>query len=241
MASGLDGERKRSIASGVGRGGEAVSGEGGRERKGFAFIDGEIDSEVVKQTCDRIVGRAFRPVTQALGADIITQDDADSTMSLFTPDDPYTTSRLFRFLREVNEKHGLGLESYEDLYQWSVSNIDLFWSHVWDHTKIIGYKGDHVVSAIATPTENPVWFSGSAVNFAENLLSNRSPDTTAVVQVCTLHTPIRRLGPLAMNFACSGTNFPESQARAPPNLQRPALLARGRCRVRPSPEWTRSR
>ena len=110
----------------------------------------------------------------------------DSTMSLFTPDDPGTTTRLFRFLHEVNEKHGLGLGSYQDLYQWSITNYDLFWSHVWDHTGIIGNKGKHVVDTTATPAENPTWFSDSTVNFSENLLSNRSPDTTAIVQVCTL-------------------------------------------------------
>jgi len=107
-------------------------------------------------------------------------------MSLFTPDDPHGTSRLFRFLREVNEKHSLNLESYQDLYQWSISHIDLFWSHAWDHTKIIGNKGNHVVDTTATPAKNPGWFSASAVNFAENLLCNRSPETIAIVQVCTL-------------------------------------------------------
>ena len=108
-------------------------------------------------------------------------------MSLFTPVDPHNTTRLFRFLHEINEKHGLKLESYQDLYHWSISNIDLFWSHVWDHTQIIGDKGNHIVDATATPAKNPAWFpdSASAVNFAENLLSNRSTNTIAIVQVCT--------------------------------------------------------
>ena len=107
----------------------------------------------------------------------------DSTMSLFSPDDPYNTTRLFRFLREVNDKHGLRLESYQDLYQWSISNIDLFWSHVWEHTKIIGNRGNHVVDTTTTPAQNPAWFSDSTLNYAENLLSDRSPDITAIVQV----------------------------------------------------------
>jgi len=40
---------------------------------------------------------------------------------------------------------------------------------------------------------------------------------------------------LAMSFACSGTNFPESQARTRPHLQRTALLACRRRGVRASP------
>jgi hypothetical protein len=159
-------------------------------------------------------------------------------MSLFSPNDPYNTTRLFRFLREVNDKHGLRLESYQDLYQWSISDIDRFWSHVWDHTGIIGDKGNHIVDTTATPAKNPAWFSGAAVNYAENLLSNRSPSTTAIIQV---GTPFIFPGSkvLAMDSACSRTNFPESQARTRPGIQRAAVLARGRCSFRTSPLWPR--
>lgn len=108
---------------------------------------------------------------------------SDSSMSLFSPVDPQTTSRLFRFLREINEKYDLSLETYQDLYQWSISSIDLFWFHVWDHTRVVGNKGIHVVDTAATPPQNPSWFSDSTINYAENLLANRSPDTTAIIQV----------------------------------------------------------
>ena len=148
-------------------------------------------------------------------------------MSLFTPDDPGNTTRLFRFLHEVNEKHSLGLASYQDLYQWSVSDNDLFWSHVWDHTGIVGDKGKHVVDSAASPAENPAWFSDSTVNFSENLLSNRSPDTTAIVQVCTFSSDVC-LNLLAISFAPSRANFPEPQPSARPHLQCTALLTRGR-------------
>ena len=176
----------------------------------------------------RVIGRrqipeGQRAATQALGRLL---PSPDSTMSLFTPDDPWNTSRLFRFLREVNGKHGLQLESYEDLHQWSTTHIDLFWSHVWDHTGIIGSKGARVVDATVTPAANPAWFCDSAINFAENLLSNRSPEVTAVVQVCTLSPMYARSS--WHDLACSGTNFPESQARTRPSLQRAALLARRR-------------
>lgn len=107
----------------------------------------------------------------------------DSTTPLYSPDDPHNTTRLFRFLREVNDKYALSLKSYQDLYQWSISNIDLFWSRVWDHTEIIGDRGSQVVDITATPAQNPSWFSDSTLNYAENLLSNRSPDTIAIIQV----------------------------------------------------------
>jgi len=43
------------------------------------------------------------------------------------------------------------LRDYHDLYTWSITNIDKFWSLVWDFTNIIGYKGNHVVDSSALP------------------------------------------------------------------------------------------
>ena len=207
-------------------------GMGGWRGSGFAFIrsGGSLNKRVIGQ------GRNSAERAQDLGTDTI---PADSTMSLFTPADPHNSSRLFRFLREVNEKHRLKLESYQDLYQWSTSSIDLFWSHVWDHTQIIGTKGNHTVDTTATPAKNPAWFSDSSVNFAENLLSNRSLDTTAIVQVCTFSHSDCGSKLLAINFSPSGTNFPEPQASARPTIQRTSLLARRGRRVRPPPLWAR--
>jgi acetoacetyl-CoA synthetase len=134
----------------------------------------------------RVIGwMGFRGTTKTLARRLLLHCSPFLTrpMLLFSPDDPCNTSRLFRFLREVNDKHGLRLESYQDLYQWSISDIDLLWSHVWDHTGIIGNKGNHVVDTTATPAQNPCWFSDSTINYAENLLANRCPDTTAIVEV----------------------------------------------------------
>ena len=139
-------------------------------------------------------------------------------MSLFTPVDPRNTTRLFRFLHEVNEKHGLKLDSYQDLYHWSISNIDLFWSHVWDHAQIIGDKGNRIVDTTATPAKNPAWFpdSASAVNFAENLLFNRSTNSTAIVQVCTFLQPNTRLERLGNKLHVQPNRLPRTPSLSPP-------------------------
>jgi len=67
-------------------------------------------------------------------------------------------SATFRLLRRINETHGLSLETYHDLYQWSTAHLDLFWGIVWDETKIIGTKGAHIVDNAALPPSNPVWY-----------------------------------------------------------------------------------
>ncbi|HND84375.1 MAG TPA: hypothetical protein PLU50_01150, partial [Pseudobdellovibrionaceae bacterium] len=44
------------------------------------------------------------------------------------------------------KKRGVAVENkYESLYDFSVSNIESFWSHFWDYSQIIGEKGTKVL------------------------------------------------------------------------------------------------
>ncbi|EPQ59247.1 acetoacetyl-CoA synthetase [Gloeophyllum trabeum ATCC 11539] len=100
---------------------------------------------------------------------------------LYKPERPQET-RTFQLLKLVNRKYALQLESYHDLYRWSVAHIDEFWSTVWDETEIIGHKGAHVVDNSALPATNPPWFVEAKLNWAENVLRSRSADKIALVQ-----------------------------------------------------------
>lgn len=83
---------------------------------------------------------------------------APPDLPLYTHPNP-GESATFRFLARINATLGLSLKSYQDLYTWSTTHIDEFWSAVWDETNIIGHKGGHVVDNAALPPSNPVWFA----------------------------------------------------------------------------------
>ncbi|KAJ8509337.1 hypothetical protein ONZ45_g8488 [Pleurotus djamor] len=91
-------------------------------------------------------------------------------------------SAVFRFRDLVNSKHHSSLTSYADLYHWSTNNLDHFWDLVWDATGVIGDKGSHVVDVDARPNDNPAWFSGAKLNWAENMLRERSHEKIALIQ-----------------------------------------------------------
>lgn len=103
----------------------------------------------------------------------------DDTKPLYTPTAVETT-RTCRFIKRVNAKYGLSLETYFDLWSWSTTRIDDFWSEVWDEAGTIGYKGEHVVDASALPPANPPWFTDAKVNWAENMLRCRSQKTAII-------------------------------------------------------------
>ena len=82
-------------------------------------------------------------------------------------------SNMYRFMQDVNRRHGTRHETYDSLYQWSVEHISEFWAEMWRFAGIRASKGyDQVVD---DPARMPgaKWFSGSRLNFAENLLRFR--------------------------------------------------------------------
>jgi acetoacetyl-CoA synthetase len=85
-------------------------------------------------------------------------------------------SRTARFRARVNAAHGLALDSYADLYRWSIggggdghtsasNTLAQFWSDVWDDVGVLGHKGAHVVDAHAPPAANPDWFTEARLNW----------------------------------------------------------------------------
>jgi hypothetical protein len=63
-----------------------------------------------------------------------------SKTMLWRHPDPDST-RMAEFMRGINRKYGLKLESYDDLYRWSIDDIASFWGEVWDFTGITAEKG----------------------------------------------------------------------------------------------------
>jgi acetoacetyl-CoA synthetase len=87
-------------------------------------------------------------------------------------------SALKSFIRELPV--GEQIESFEELYRWSLLHREQFWKSVWD---FVGIKASALSDSVVTnPTAMPGarWFEGAALNFAENLLK-RGDDHTALI------------------------------------------------------------
>ena len=63
------------------------------------------------------------------------------------------------------------LEMYRELWKWSVENYSDFWKEVWKFCDVIHSKPfSRVVDILKPINENPEWFNGAAMNYAENIL-----------------------------------------------------------------------
>ncbi len=82
-------------------------------------------------------------------------------------------ANITRFMEMVNERYGLEITGYSQLYNWSIENIPDFWACMWDFAGIKASRGyDRVVDDLAK-FPGAKWFPGARLNFAENLLRYR--------------------------------------------------------------------
>jgi len=78
-----------------------------------------------------------------------------------------------RFISIVNEKHGLEINSYGELYKWSIEKMPDFWASMWEFGNIkASIKYSFVVDDLSK-FPGTKWFVGARLNFAENLLRHR--------------------------------------------------------------------
>ncbi|KAI2084337.1 hypothetical protein LOZ36_004899 [Ophidiomyces ophidiicola] len=109
---------------------------------------------------------------------------ADEARELWRPSNPQNT-RIFDFITKVATKHALPIDSYQDLWQWSVEEPAKFWEEVWAYTGVKAHATYESVCDLDAPMfpKRP-FFDGSLLNFAENLLfpaSNPHEHSVAVI------------------------------------------------------------
>ncbi|HEY1833896.1 MAG TPA: acetoacetate--CoA ligase [Solirubrobacteraceae bacterium] len=101
---------------------------------------------------------------------------------LWTPDpEQAAKTEMTAFMRFVGERHSLALESYDDLWRWSVDELEDFWADIWEFCDVRASKPyEQVLAKREMP--GAVWFEGAELNFAENMLrGEHEPDATAVI------------------------------------------------------------
>lgn len=100
----------------------------------------------------------------------MTTDPLPPPAELWRHPDPAST-QMHKFLERVKAKYQLDIDDYPGLYKWSVENVADFWSEVWHFCGIKASRPYREVLPENAPMfPRPDFFSGSLLNFAENLL-----------------------------------------------------------------------
>ncbi len=82
-------------------------------------------------------------------------------------------ANITQFISFVNREYDLEIDSYNQLYEWSVEKTPDFWEAMWEFVRIRASRRYDVVVDDLGRFPGARWFVGAKLNFAENLLRYR--------------------------------------------------------------------
>ncbi|HEY2719182.1 MAG TPA: acetoacetate--CoA ligase [Solirubrobacteraceae bacterium] len=106
-------------------------------------------------------------------------------------------AEMTRFIGWVAERHGREFDDYEDLWRWSVEELEQFWADIWE---FFGVRSSRAYEQPLAERTMPGarWFEGAELNYAENMLlgpahkdgagGGRDPEAIAVMHCSELRT-----------------------------------------------------
>ena len=107
-------------------------------------------------------------------------------MALWTPPpDVRATTEIGRYLDWLERERRLTFADYDELQRWSVTDLEAFWSSIWE---FFGVKSEYDAVLASDAMPGAVWFPGARLNLAEHLLG--TDDGVAVVSRSQAREPI---------------------------------------------------
>ena len=89
-------------------------------------------------------------------------------------------SRLHDYQRWLARHRGVPVGSYDDLWQWSITDLDAFWQSIWDYGEVIG-EGERQPALASRQMPGARWFPNARLNYAENVFRQASADWPAII------------------------------------------------------------
>jgi acetoacetyl-CoA synthetase len=94
-------------------------------------------------------------------------------------------SRLSEFMRWLKSERGLAFDGYPELWQWSVDDLDGFWSAIWEFFDV---RADGDPSPVLASREMPGarWFPDTSLNYAEHVFAGKGDEEVAILHASEL-------------------------------------------------------
>ena len=88
---------------------------------------------------------------------------------------------LGRYIEWLRTERGLEFAGYDELWHWSVGDIEAFWASIWDYFGVRAHTPyDRVLGVREMPGTE--WFPGATLNFAEHMIGlDEDLDSVAIV------------------------------------------------------------
>jgi acetoacetyl-CoA synthetase len=89
-------------------------------------------------------------------------------------------ARLTEYMRWLEAERGLKFDGYEELWRWSVDDLEGFWGSIWD---FFGVQADGGYERVLSSREMPgaEWFAGARLNYAEHVFAGKDDATEVAI------------------------------------------------------------
>jgi acetoacetyl-CoA synthetase len=106
------------------------------------------------------------------------------------PADVRETAQLGRFLGWLERERGVVLRDYDELFRWSVDELEAFWAAIWDFFAVRAHAPyERVLSERVMPGAR--WFEGARLNYAEHAVgTDEDTDRVAVLGRSQTRDPV---------------------------------------------------
>jgi acetoacetyl-CoA synthetase len=87
---------------------------------------------------------------------------------------------ISRYMRWLEAERGLHFGNYDELWQWSVTDLEAFWGSIWD---FFGVTASKPYTTVLADRRMPGarWFVGAELNYAENVFKHAAADRPALL------------------------------------------------------------
>lgn len=89
-------------------------------------------------------------------------------------------ANLTYYMTWLDETRGLRFDNYEQLWHWSVTEVEQFWETIWNYFGIKASKQPEQ-SLAGRKMPGTRWFAGAELNYAENLFDDMTADQPAIL------------------------------------------------------------
>lgn len=88
-------------------------------------------------------------------------------------EDQARRSNIAAYMSWLREARGKGFADYEDLWKWSVADLNGFWSSIWDYFRVRSRNG-YSVALGDDRMPGAKWFPGAELNYAQHALAGQA-------------------------------------------------------------------
>jgi acetoacetyl-CoA synthetase len=94
-------------------------------------------------------------------------------------------SRLREYMRWLESERNLSFGTYEELWRWSVDDLEGFWSSIWD---FFGVQADGAYERALGSRAMPgaEWFAGARLNYSEHVFAGKDDAEAAILHASEL-------------------------------------------------------